>query len=64
MTTTPFMQGKLAFEQGHPDSVCPYAKSSDSKHETGANRTQWMSGYYEARTNKNVGHILNKKDKK
>ena len=49
-------QGKQAFLEGKPDSVCPYP----IKPSTGE-RGLWMQGYYAARTEKNVGHILNKK---
>lgn len=50
--------GAKAFHQGLPDTVCPYPIHSGT-----GRRLEWMSGYYEARTQKNVGHILNKKTK-
>lgn len=49
-------QGIDAFNSGQPDTVCPYPLHSNN-----GKRLQWMSGYYEARTEKNVGHILKKK---
>jgi ribosome modulation factor len=49
-------QGKQAFLDGKPDSVCPYPLEPST-----GERGLWMQGYYGARTEKNVGHILNKK---
>lgn len=49
-------QGEEAFKEGYTDEVCPFPINNQY---SGA-RQAWMDGYYGARTEKNVGHILRK----
>lgn len=49
-------EGEKAFNDGFTDEVCPYPIKNNYP---GA-RQAWMDGYYGARTNKNVGHLLKK----
>lgn len=49
-------KGKKAFNEGFTDEICPYPINNNYP---GA-RKAWMDGYYGARTDKNVEHILRK----
>ena len=57
MGANAYVQGYRAFEEGRSDAHCPYNRE-DPRY--GMCRTDWMSGYYWARTISRVGHILNK----
>ena len=52
----PFDQGAEAFHAGKPDTVCPYPISGND-----GKRMKWMSGYYEARTTKNLAEAKKEK---
>jgi len=45
-----YNEGRQAFSARTGVSVCPYTR--------GVNRTAWLTGYYDARTEKRVGAIL------
>jgi ribosome modulation factor len=46
-----FREGVAAFQSGASESSCPYPKSD-------VGRASWFTGYFHARTDSNVGRIL------